>query len=74
MLRLFKLRFRNDDGFWVGHWVVFARTTVADNSGKLDPVSQFAPSNRGATYQVFSVGNILGCAHVMPEKLLPERE
>ena len=66
-----KLRFWNDDGFWIDHRVAFALTTVADNSGKLDSVSQFAgesSSNSGATYQVFSVGNIAGCAYVVPEK------
>ena len=72
LLRLFKMRFQDDDGYWVDHWMTFARKTIAENSGKLDPVSQFAqvkaPSTSGATYQVFTVGNVVGCPHVIPEK------
>ena len=51
-----------------------ARRGKTDNSGNLDPVSRFArvkvPS--GIAYQVFTVGNIVGCAHVttLAEKVL----
>jgi hypothetical protein len=42
-------------------------TTIPENSGNLDPVSKFvkvrkAPAAVGL--QVFSMGNIIGCAHV----------
>ena len=72
LLRLFKLRFRNDGGIWVDHWMAFALTTVAENSGNVDPISKLAqvrvPPTSRARYQVFSAGNIVGCAHVIPEK------
>src|SRR6266404_1433650 len=42
LLRLFKLRFRNDGGYWVDHWIAFARTTVAENSGNIDPISKLS--------------------------------
>ena len=72
LLRLFKMRFRNDSGCWVDHWMAFARTTVVENSGNIDPISKLAqvrvPPTSRAQYQVFSAGNIVGCAHLIPEK------
>jgi hypothetical protein len=46
-----------------------AFTTIPENSGNLDPVSEFvqvgkAPSD--VALQGFSMGNIVSCAHVIP--------
>jgi len=67
--RQFKMKLQNEDGAFVEYWLAPAHTTIAENSGNLDQVSKFvqvrkAPSTVG--FQVFSVGNIVGYAHVMP--------
>jgi len=68
--RLLKIKLQNDDGAFVDHWLALALTTIPENSGNLDPVSKFvqvrtAPA--AIALQVFSVGNIIGCPHVIPE-------
>jgi len=68
--RLSKLKLLNDNGALVESWLALALTTIPENSGNLDPVSQFvdvrsAPA--AVALQVFSLGNIVGCAHVIPE-------
>ena len=60
----------NTAGAFVEYWLALALTTVPENSGNLDPVSQFVQVRRalaGVALQVFSVGNIVGCAHESPE-------
>jgi len=47
-----------------------AHTTIPENSGNLDPVSKFVQVRKApaaVALHVFSVGNIVGCAHVIPE-------
>jgi hypothetical protein len=47
-----------------------ALTTIPENSGNLDPVSKFVQVRKAPVadaLQVCSVGNIVGCAHVIPE-------
>jgi len=47
-----------------------ALTTILENSGNLDSVSKFVQVRKApaaVALQVFSVGNIVGCAHVIPE-------
>jgi len=47
-----------------------ALTTIPENSGNFDPVSKFVPVRQepaAIALQGFSVGNIVGCAHVIPE-------
>jgi len=47
-----------------------ALTTILKNSGNLDPVSKFIQVRKGpaaGALQVFSVGNIVGCEHVIPD-------
>jgi len=68
--RLFKIKLLNEDGAFVEYWLAMALTTIPENSGNLDPVSKFvqvrtAPA--AVALQVFSVGNIVSCAHVIPE-------
>jgi hypothetical protein len=68
--RLFKIKLLNDDGACVEYWLALAVTTIPENSGNLDPVSKFvqvikAPA--AIALHDFRVGNIVGCAHVIPE-------
>jgi len=47
-----------------------AHTTLPENSGNLDPVSKFGEVRKvpaAVAFQVFSVGHIVSCAHVIPE-------
>jgi hypothetical protein len=68
--QLFKIKLQNEDGAFVEYWLAMALTTIPENSGNLDPVSKFVQVRKApaaGTLQVFSVGNIIGCAHVIPE-------
>ena len=52
------------------YWLALALTTIPENSGNLDRVSKFVQVRKAPAamaWQVFSVGNIVGCAHVNPE-------
>jgi len=69
--RLFKIKFQNEDGAFVEYWLALALTTIPENSGNLDPVSKFVQVRKApaaVALQVFSVGIIVVCAHVIPEK------
>jgi len=55
---------------FVEYWLALALTTLPEDSGNLDPISKFvhvrkAPAAVGL--QVFRMGNIVSCAHVIPE-------
>jgi len=68
--RLFKIKLLNEDRAFVEYWLALALSTIPENSGNLDPVSKFehvrnAPA--AVVLQVFRVGNIVGCAHVILE-------
>jgi hypothetical protein len=68
--RLFKIKLLNEDGAFVECWLALALTTIPENSGNLDPVSKFVQvrnARAAVTLQVVSVGNIVGCAQVIPE-------
>jgi len=68
--RLFKIKLQNKDGVFFEYLLALALTTIPENSGNLDPVSKFVQVRKAPTavaLQVFSVGNIVGCAHVIPE-------
>jgi len=68
--RLFKIKLLNEDGAFVEYWLALALTTIPENSGNLDPVSKFEQVRKApaaVALQVFSVGNIVGSAHVIPE-------
>jgi len=67
---LFKIKLLNEDGAFVEYWLAMALTTIPENSGNLDPVSKFVQVRKApaaVALQVFSVGNIVGCAHAIPE-------
>ena len=68
--RRFEMKFPNADGAFIEYSLPLALTAIPENFGNLDPVSQYvhvrnAPA--AAAWQVFNVGNIVGCAHVIPE-------
>jgi len=68
--RLFKIKLLNEDGAFVEYWLALALLTIPENSGNLDPVSKYVQVRKApaaVALQVFSVGNIVGCAHVIPE-------
>jgi hypothetical protein len=54
----------------VEYWLALALTTLAANYGNLDPVlkiEQVGIALAAGALQVFSVGNIVGCAHIIPQ-------
>jgi hypothetical protein len=68
--RLFKIKLQNEDEVFVEYWLALALTTIPDNSGNLDPIMKFVQVGKApaaVALQVFSVGNIVGCTHVIPE-------
>jgi hypothetical protein len=68
--QLFKIKHQNEDGAFVEYTLAMALTTLPENPGDLDPVSKFVQVRKApaaVALQVFSVGNIVGCAHVIPE-------
>jgi hypothetical protein len=47
-----------------------ALTTIPENLGNLDPVSKFVQVRKAraaVALQVFTMRNIIGCTHVIPE-------
>jgi hypothetical protein len=68
--RLFKIKLQNEDGAFVEYWLALVLTTIPENSGNLGPVLQFVQVRKlpvAVALQGFSVGNIVGCAHIIPE-------
>jgi hypothetical protein len=69
--RLFRNNLLNKDTAFVECWLALLLTTMPDNLGNLDPFSTsvkvtIAPVPIGL--QDFSVGNIVGCTHGIPER------
>jgi len=68
--RQFKIKLLNKDGAFVDSQLALALTTIPGSLGNLDPVSKFVQvreSMAAVALQVFSVGIIVGRAHVIPE-------
>jgi hypothetical protein len=68
--RLFKIKLQNEDGAFIEYWLAMPLTTIPEISGNLDPVSKFVQVRKAPAaiaLHVFSVGNIVGCVHVIPE-------
>jgi len=68
--RLFKIKLPNEDGAFVEHWLALALTTIPENSGNLDLVSKFVHVREppvAVALNVFSMGSIVGCTHVITE-------
>jgi hypothetical protein len=54
----------------VEYWLALALTTRPENSGNFDPISklvQVRQASAAGALEVISVGNIVGCAHLIPE-------
>jgi hypothetical protein len=68
--RLFKIKLHNEDGAFVEYWLAMALTTIPQNSGNLDPISKLVEVRKApaaVALQVFTMGNIVGGAHAIPE-------
>jgi len=68
--RLITIKLLNEDGAFVEYWLGQTLTTIPDNSGYVGPVSKFVQVRQAlaaVALQGFSVGNIIGCAHKIPE-------
>jgi hypothetical protein len=68
--RLFKIKLLAEDGAFVEYLFALALTTIPENSGNLDPIWKFVQVRQApaaVAFQVFSVGNIVGCAHIITE-------
>jgi hypothetical protein len=64
--RLFNIKLQNEDGALIEYWLALALPTIPANSGKLDPILKCVQVRKtpvAVALQVFSVGNIVGCAH-----------
>ena len=54
----------------VEYWVALTLTTIPENSGDQDPISRFVQEGQALVVvglQVFSVGTIASCSHIIPE-------
>jgi len=68
--RLFKITLQNEDGGFAEYLLALAFTTMPENSGNLDPVSKFVQVGKApaaVASQVFTVGNIVVCPHIIRE-------
>jgi len=68
--RLFKINLLNEHGTFIEYRLALALTRIPENSGKFDSVSPFVQVRQALAaiaLQVFCVGNIIGCTHVIPE-------
>jgi len=64
------MKLLNEDGAFVEYLLALALTTIPENSGNFDPVSKFVQVRKppaAVALQVFSLGNRVGCADVIPE-------
>ena len=67
--RLFTIELLNENGAFLEYWLALVLTTIPGNSGNLDPVSKVVQVRKAPAViavQVFSVGNIVCCTHVLP--------
>ena len=63
------MKLLHENGAFVEYWLALALTTIPQNAGNLDLVSKFVQVRKAlaaVALQVFSVGNIVGRAHVIP--------
>jgi len=68
--QLFKIKLQNEDRASGEYGLSLALTTIPENSGNLDPVSNFVQVRQtlaAVAVQVFCVGNIVSCAHIIPQ-------
>jgi hypothetical protein len=68
--RLFRIKLLNEDGAFIEFWSALALTTIHEHAGNLNPVSKYEQAGKALAavdLQVFREGNIVSCAHVIPE-------
>jgi hypothetical protein len=68
--RLFKINLLNEDGAFIEYRLAWVLTTIRENSDNLNPFLKFVyvrNAQAAVALQVFSVGNIVGCAPVILE-------
>jgi len=68
--RVLKITLQNMDAAVVEYILALTLTTIPENSGNLDPVSEFVQVRNAPAaivFLLFRVGNIVGCALVSPE-------
>jgi len=68
--RLFQIKLENKDASFIEYWLALPLTTIPDNSGNLDPVSKYVKATKAPAaiaLKMFSVGNIVGWAHGIPD-------
>jgi hypothetical protein len=64
----FKIKLKNDVRAFVEYWLALALTIIPENSGNLEPISQFVQLRKSLVadaLKVFRVGNIVACTHVI---------
>ena len=65
--RLFTIKLLNKDVAFVEYWLALALTTIPEYSSYLDPIFKFVEVRKAQPAFAFSMGNIVSCAHVIPE-------
>jgi len=68
--RLFKINLHNKDGAFVEYWFTLELTTIPENLSNLDPISKFVQVKNALAaiaLHVFSMGNMAGYPHAIPE-------
>jgi len=68
--QLFKLKILNKDGAFVKYWIALVHTAIPENSGNLNPLSNFVQVRQApaaVALEVCRVGNIVACTHVISE-------
>jgi hypothetical protein len=61
----------NEDGAFIEYWLALALPTIPENWGNLDPISKFVQVRKAlaaVTLKIFSMGNIVGCVHIIPKR------
>jgi hypothetical protein len=65
-----QIKLLNEDGAFIEYWLALVLTRIPENSVNLDPVLKFVQVRKAPAdfaLQVFSVGNIVGCTHVIQD-------
>jgi hypothetical protein len=68
--RLFKIKLQNENADFIEYWLALALTKIPETSSNLDPVSKFVQERNAPValgLQVFTLRNIIGCMHVIPD-------
>jgi hypothetical protein len=68
--RRFKIKPLNEDGAFIEYWLSPAHSTLPENWGNLDPISNFVQVKKApaaVAWQDFGVEKTVGCVHVNPE-------